>query len=352
MIKTLAIETSCDDTSIWIISFDWNIFKTEKLLAYSQIDDHQKYWWVVPEIASRLHSEKVINVLNKIWFSNISKVDFISVTTHPWLPWSLVVGKAVANMLWEHFKKPVIEVNHIHWHIFSLFLERNIHEINFPMMVLTASGWHNDLYLVEISSQWNKVATKQYNITKIWNTLDDAAWECFDKVSRMLWWPYPWWWWIAQKALKWKPNSDFQFKRIFLSSDKFEFSFSGMKSQVSFLLKKLEKDGTKITEKIIWDISYEFQEAVIEVLAKKLIKSWIKYQVKTLGIAWWVSCNDRLREYLNTQVSWYSKNKWFDITTLKPTNKIYSTDNAAMIWVTGILKKQSFPSFWAKRRIQ
>jgi tRNA A37 threonylcarbamoyltransferase TsaD len=77
-------------------------------------------------------------------------------------------------------------------------------------------------------------------------------------------------------------------------------------------------------------------------LAKKLIKSWIKYQVKTLGIAWWVSCNDRLREYLNTQVSWYSKIKWFDITTLKPTNKIYSTDNAAMIWVTGILKKQSY----------
>ena len=327
MIKTLAIETSCDDTSIWIISFDWKIFKTQKLLAYSQIDDHQKYWWVVPEIASRLHSEKIIKVLNQIWFSNISKVDFISVTTHPWLPWSLVVGKAVANLLWEQFKKPIIDVNHIHWHIFSLFLERNIHEVKFPMMVLTASGWHNDLYLVETIDQL------KFQITKVWNTLDDAAWECFDKVSRMLWWPYPWWLWISQKALKWKPNPDFQFKRIFLSSEKFEFSFSGMKSQVSFLLKKLEEKQIKLTEKIICDIAYEFQEAVVEVLAKKLIKSWIKYWAQTLGIAWWVSCNDRLREYLNQQV-W----KKLNIETIKPTNKVYSTDNAAMIWTAGILK--------------
>ncbi len=326
MIKTLAIETSCDDTSIWIISFDENIFQTKKILAYSQIDDHQKYGWVVPEIASRLHSEKIIKVLQTIWFSNISKVDFISVTTHPWLPWSLVVGKAVANLLWQRFKKPVIEVNHIHGHIFSLFLERNIHEIKFPMMVLTASGGHNDLYLVE--NFWNK-----FHITKVWNTLDDAAWECFDKVSRMLWWPYPWWLRIAQKALKWKPNPNFQFKRIFLSADKFEFSFSGMKSQVSFLLKNLEKDWTKLNEKIICDIAYEFQEAVIEVLAKKLIKSWIKYWVETLGIAWWVSCNDRLREYLNEQI-WKKGN----IDTIKPTKKIYSTDNGAMIWAAGILK--------------
>ena len=327
MLKTLAIETSCDDTSIWIIDFDWKIFKTKKLLAYSQIDDHQKYWWVVPEIASRLHSEKIIKVLNKIWFANISKVDFISVTTHPWLPWSLVVGKAVANLIWEHFRKPVVEVNHIHWHIFSLLLERNINQINFPMMVLTASGWHNDLYFIEHSNG--------FNITKVWHTLDDAAWECFDKVSRMLWWPYPWWWWIASKALQWKPNSDFVFKRIFLSADKFEFSFSGMKSQVSFLLKNLEKNRIKITEKIICDIAYEFQEAVIEVLAKKLIKSWIKYQVKTLGIAGWVSCNDRLRAYLNEE---NTSKKYFKFETLKPTKKIYSMDNWAMIWVAWILK--------------
>lgn len=339
MIKTLAIETSCDDTSIWIVSFDWKIFKNKKLLAYSQIDDHQKYWWVVPEIASRLHSEKIIKVLNQIGFWNISKVDFISVTAHPWLPGSLVVWKAVANMLWEHFKKKVIEVNHIHWHIFSLLLERKLRDIKFPMMVLTASWWHNDLYVVsKVPTIKGEKGQLKFEINRIWNTLDDAAWECFDKVSRMLWWPYPWWIWIDKKALEWKPNSDFQFKRIFLSSDKFEFSFSGMKSQVSFLLKKLEEKWIQLTEQSTCDIAYEFQEAVVEVLAKKLIKSWIAYQVKTIGIAWWVSCSERLREYLNEQLTKSNTNKTLDIVSLRPTKKVYSTDNGAMIWVAWILK--------------
>jgi N6-L-threonylcarbamoyladenine synthase len=303
-------------------------------LAYSQIDDHQQYWWVVPEIASRLHSEKIIKVLANIWFANIAKVDFISVTVHPWLPGSLVVGKAVAHLLWEHFKKPVVEVNHIHWHIFSLLAERDIRKVKFPMMVLTASWWHNDLYLVSKTDIKNNIGNIKFEITKIWNTLDDAAWECFDKVSRMLWWPYPWWVWIWQKALKWKPNPDFVFKRIFLSAAKFEFSFSGMKSQASFLLNKLEKNWIKLTEEMVHDIAYEFQEAVIEVLAKKLIKSWAKHHVETLGIAGGVSCSDRLREYLNTE----AKKHWVK-ETLKPTIKMYSTDNAAMIWVAWILKK-------------
>lgn len=336
MLKTLAIETSCDDTSIWIINFDWNFFKTEKLLAYSQIQDHQKYWWVVPEIASRLHSEKIIKVLEKILsndknnsFDQIKGIDFISTTTHPWLPGSLVVWKAVSRLLWEYFQKPIIEVNHIHWHIFSLFLERNIDEFKFPMMVLTASWWHNDLYLVETLP----IPNSKFQITKVWHTLDDAAWECFDKVARMLWWPYPGWQRISQKAQNWKSNPDFKFKRIFLSKDKFEFSFSWFKSQASNIIKKLEKNSIQLSEKIICDIAYEFQEAVVEVLAKKLIKSWKKYWAHTLAIAWWVSSNDRLREYLNNA----SVLQWNNV-TIKPVNKVYSTDNAAMIWVAGILK--------------
>jgi len=149
MIKTLAIETSCDDTSISIVSFDGKVFAVEKLLAYSQIDDHQKYGGVVPEFASRLHSEKIIAVLQNIWREDIQKTDFISVTTHPGLPGSLVVGKAVAAFLAKHFDKPVVEVNHIYGHLFSLFLERNVDEIQLPMVVLTASGGHNDIYVVD-----------------------------------------------------------------------------------------------------------------------------------------------------------------------------------------------------------
>jgi N6-L-threonylcarbamoyladenine synthase len=149
MIRTLAIETSCDDTSLSIVSFDGKTFVVEKLLAYSQIDDHQKYGGVVPEFASRLHSEKIIAVLQNIGWEEIQKTDFISVTTHPGLPGSLVVGKAVAAFLAKHFDKPLVEVNHIYGHLFSLFLERNVNDIQLPMVVLTASGGHNDIYLVD-----------------------------------------------------------------------------------------------------------------------------------------------------------------------------------------------------------
>jgi N6-L-threonylcarbamoyladenine synthase len=146
--KTLAIETSCDDTSLSIISYYGDTFNVEQLLAYSQIADHQKYGGVLPEIASRLHSEKIIAILQRIGWETIADVDFISVTTHPGLPGSLVVGKAVAVMLAEYFNKPLVEVNHIHGHIFSILLERKLTDLTFPMVILTASGGHNDIYLV------------------------------------------------------------------------------------------------------------------------------------------------------------------------------------------------------------
>ncbi len=352
MIRTLAIETSCDDTSLSIVSFDGKVFAVEKLLAYSQIDDHQKYGGVVPEFASRLHSEKIIAVLQNIWREEIQRTDFISVTTHPGLPGSLVVGKAVAAFLAKYFDKPLVEVNHIYGHLFSLFLERNVNEIQLPMVVLTASGGHNDIYLVD---NWKlkienwKLEWKEfwwYSIARLGKTLDDAAGECFDKVSRMLAGPYPGGARIGQKAAQWNPNKDVKFKRIFLSHDGYDFSFSWMKSQTSFLLKELEKNWKlEIPENLVCDIAYEFQEAVIEVLVKKLVRAAIQYSAKTIGIAWWVSCNDRLREYLNErgvheQEKWEKVDILKDVQFLRPAKKVYSTDNGAMIWLAGILKFQ------------
>lgn len=343
--KTLAIETSCDDTSLWIVDFDWQTFTVDSLLAYSQIDDHQKYWGVVPEIASRLHSDKIIEVVQNIWLDAIKDVDFISVTSHPWLPGSLVVGKAVASLLSSYFNKPLVHVNHIYGHLFSLLLERNSSDIQFPLVVLTASGGHNDIYVV-LHDEWQLphdtwIERKKfggYTIAKIGYTLDDAAGECFDKVSRMLGGPYPWWPWISEKASHGKPNIDVQFKRIFLSKDTYEFSFSWMKSQVSILVKKLRDQESGISDQIIeslvCDIAYEFQEAVVEVMVKKLVRAGIEFWAKTLGLAGWVSSNDRLREYLNE----YGKLKIEHWKFLRPIKKVYSTDNAAMIGLAGILE--------------
>ncbi|MFA6255980.1 MAG: hypothetical protein WC606_02240 [Candidatus Absconditabacterales bacterium] len=373
--KTLAIETSCDDTSVGIVSFNGQTFTVDSLLAYSQIDDHQKYGGVVPEIASRLHSDKIIEVVKNIGLDKIKDVDFISVTVHPGLPGSLVVGKAVASLLASYFAKPLVQVNHIYGHLFSLLLERNISDIQFPLVVLTASGGHNDIYCVEMQDLRSKMQESDsihesgnmhhassgiennlgmvchnfggYKIAKVGYTLDDAAGECFDKVARMLGGPYPGGQRISEKASKGgkmetlkngEISKLIRFKRIFLSKDNFEFSFSGMKSQVSFLLKKLAQSGKlkaeSIPEQLICDIAYEFQEAVVEVMVKKLVRAGIAFDAKTLGLAGGVSCNDRLREYLNE----YGKSKIEHGKLLRPMKKIYSMDNAAMIGLAGILQ--------------
>ncbi len=341
MVKTLAIETSCDDTSVGIVNFDGQTFTVDSLLAYSQIPDHQKYWGVVPEIASRLHFDKIIEVIQSIGIDKIRDVDFISVTTHPGLPGSLVVGKAVATLLSHYFAKPLMHVNHIYGHLFSLLLERKPSEMQFPLVVLTASGWHNDIYVVNNSEsgiqdgEWyERRSFGGYKIAKIGYSLDDAAGECMDKASRMLGGPYPGGKWIAEKSALWKPNDDVKFSRIFLSKDSYEFSFSWMKSQVSFLLKEMEKKWIPLTEDLICDITYEFHEAIVEVMIKKLVRAGIAFGAKTLWLAGGVSCNDRLLEYLEK----YTKEKMPGVVCLRPVNKVYSTDNAAMIGLAGILE--------------
>lgn len=342
--KTLAIETSCDDTSLAIVSDEQGTFEIENILAYSQIQEHQKFWGVVPELASRLHSEKIIALLQTIGFEEIKKVDFISVTTQPGLPWSLVVGKTVAYELGAFFEKEVIPVHHISGHIFSILLERKLEDLELPLVVLTVSGGHNDIYLIteekedtpESFSDWSSFSLAGFRIRKIGRTLDDAGGECFDKVSRMLWGPYPWGLRISQKAALGKPNPLVQFKRIFLNHDKFEFSFSGMKSQVSFLLEKLEKNWIPLTDQLICDIAYDFQEAVVEVLSKKLIQAGQTFGAKSLAVAGGVSANTRLIEVTQELVT----KKLPECKFFSPAKKLYSTDNGAMIGVVGLLTKR------------
>lgn len=344
--KTLAIETSCDDTSLAIVSNEHGSFEVEKILAYSQISEHQQFWGVVPELASRLHSEKIIALVQAIGFEEIKKVDTISVTTQPGLPGSLVVGKTVAYELWAYFEKEVIPVHHISGHIFSILLERKLEDLVFPLVILTASGGHNDIYLVqeeknliaEDLSAFSSFSFAGFQITKIGRTLDDAAWECFDKVSRMLGGPYPGGVWISQKAALGKANPLVQFKRIFLAHERFEFSFSGMKSQVSFLLEKLEKNWTPLENELIADIAYDFQEAVVEVLSKKLLQAGIQFGAKSLAIAGWVSANTRLLEATQALI----EKKGSDFTFFSPAKKLYSTDNGAMIGVVWLLSKRDF----------
>ncbi|HMY80247.1 MAG TPA: tRNA (adenosine(37)-N6)-threonylcarbamoyltransferase complex transferase subunit TsaD [Candidatus Absconditabacterales bacterium] len=353
--KTLAIETSCDDTSLGIVTYDQGVFTNPVLCAYSQITDHQPYGGVVPEVAYRLHEEKILSLLDQIGWDEIMSCDSITVTLEPGLPGSLVVGNAVASMLGNFLNKPIIRVNHIDGHIFSILLDRSIDNCPFPWLILTASGGHNEMYIISGTME-------DLVIKKIGYSLDDAAGESFDKVARMLGGSYPGGPWISQMAQLYQERhmqSDFtptldaiHFKRILLDGKGvnkpqseidahiFDFSFSGMKSQVYQLLTKHPLDSLS-QDDILW-ICHEFQECVTDMLIQKILRGLEHYSVQTIGLVGGVSANDRLYDKLTTMIE-----EQYDThtlvgekpTVLRPVKKVYSTDNAAMIGVVGILKK-------------
>jgi len=414
--KTLAIETSCDDTSLAIVSYkDW-FFDIEKILLHSQIAEHTKFGWVIPELASRLHEQKVIELVDKIGLEEIKKVDFISYTCCPGLPWSLLVGKTLANTLSLFLDKKLTPVHHINWHILSILCDENINNIQFPFIALTVSGWHNNLYIIEnikeetwksnnhpelvsgsekwwntkINSVWQNeiiskyieqlqtnysldqddIITKIWNlkITKIWFTLDDAAGEVFDKVSRMLWWPYPGWkriwdkakkylghpelvsgsenWWDTEINSVWQnkkqqiisPNisQNFQisFPRIWLKKREFNFSFSGLKASANYKIQEIKKEiWEELDEQTICSIAYEFEQAVVETLWKKLLKAAKHFRIENIALVGGVSANEELKTFITSH-----KEKFWVKNFYTPKKNLYSTDNAAMIWVAGIIE--------------
>jgi len=172
-------------------------------------------------------------------------------------------------------------------------------------------------------------------------TLDDAAGEAFDKVSKMLWWPYPWWKWISEKSLIYQEssekgivNSEVSFPRIYLKKDEFNFSFSGLKAQVNYKISELKENYWELPEELIYQIAYEFQQAVIETLWKKLLKASKYFGIKNIALTWWVSANLSLRQYIEKNMKKYEIDNFYF-----PVKNLYSTDNAAMIGVAGILKE-------------
>ncbi len=344
MIKTLAIETSCDDTSVGIVTYKDGIWSCPILKIYSQIAEHQAYGGVVPELAYRLHEEKIIQLVEEIWYDEIMSCDCITVTREPWLPWSLVVWNTVASFLASLYNKPIYRVNHIYGHVVSLLLDRHDSDCPLPRLVLTVSGGHNEIYLVEDSNskypRGYESREQDLIIQRIWHSLDDAAGESFDKVARMLGGSYPGGPWVEQIAKCWSSRSDIVFKRILLDgkwtwqaqetidTNHLNFSFSGMKSQVYNYLQKYPLDT--LSEQDIADICLEFSECVSDILVEKITWATQKYECKTVGLVGWVSANDRLYDKLQVRLP--------HLHCLRPVKKLYSTDNAAMIGVVWILE--------------
>ncbi len=318
--KILAFETSCDDTSI-------ALFEDTKLVAMhtaSQIKIHNKTGGVVPEVASREHANVIFDVLDDVLDEakiSLQDIDYIAVTTFPWLIPSLLTGITVASTLSQTLSIPVLEIDHIQAHIFSNFLEREESEIQFPLVCLTVSWGHNEVYYMR--DMWTR--------EKLGQTQDDAAGEAFDKVAKMMWLWYPGWPIISKLAEEYSslisPDKGRiergLFPRVFLEKSEFGFSFSGLKSAVK---REVDKRGG-LTLEDQKEISYEFQAAVNEVLCYKLIHAAGEKWVTTLMLAWWVSANDDL----NMRIQKEAQKLW--LIFLAPKKKLYCMDNAAMIGI-------------------
>ena len=272
------------------------------------MDVHADYGGVVPEIASRMHTENITMVLEEtLKKANMSmeQIDAIAVTYAPGLLGSLLVGVEFAKVLSLVYSKPLIAVNHIAGHIYANNLEG---KMEFPLLALVVSGGHTDLILM----------TDDYKFERIGGTLDDAVGECYDKVARVLGMKYPGGPNIDKAALEGENTYNLP---IPMNDDSLNMSFSGLKSSIINLVHNEKQRGNEIR---VNDLARSFQETAVMELVRKSEIAINKYNIKNMIIAGGVSANRYLREKIKELADKY------DVKLSIPSIK-YCTDNAAMI---------------------
>jgi len=307
--KILAIETSCDETAAAVVECE--DFKNVKVLSsvvYSQIKMHKITKGVVPEVASRAHIEKIIPVIKKAVKDLkviLKDFDTIAVTVGPGLIGSLLVGIDTAKTLSFVLNKPLIPINHIEAHIYANFVGKSkilgLKSKIFPAVVLIVSGGHTQLVLMRGHGNYKLLGS----------TIDDAAGEAFDKVASILGLGYPGGPSISKIAgtYKRKPKSyKLRLPRPMIDSSDFDFSFSGLKTAVLYLVRNLAKDKGVTIESLLNNhritaaIAFEFQQAVVDVLAEKTIKAARVYKAKTVMLGGGVAANQHLRKILKQKI--------------------------------------------------
>ena len=313
----LSIETSCDETSMAIIK---NGKECVHLTVLTQMDTHAEFGGVVPEIASRMHTENITMVFEETLEKanmTMEEIDAIAVTYSPGLLGSLLVGVEFAKTLSYIYNKPLIAVNHMAGHIYANNLEE---QMQFPLLALVVSGGHTDLILMK----------DDYVFEKIGGTLDDAVGECYDKVARVLGLKYPGGPNVDKLSLEGEYTYDLP---IPMNDDSLNISYSGLKSSIINLVHNEKQRGKEIRKA---DLAKSFQEVAVDQLVRKSEIAINKYNIKNMIIAGGVSANKRLRERIKELTDNY------EIKLSVPRMK-FCTDNAAMIGAAAyplFLKKQ------------
>jgi len=291
-------------------------------VVHSQVQVHHPYGGVVPELASREHLGKISTIVNEaLDQASITQKDLdgIAVTVGPGLIGSLLVGLYFAKAFAYVLNIPYVGINHLEGHILSIFLEERTPPL--PFVVLTVSGGHTALYHVEQIGHY----------TPMGQTLDDAAGEAFDKVAKVLGLGYPGG--VVIENLARSGNKDrIRFPRAYLGSDALDFSFSGLKTAVALYVKKWRESEPK--EVSMADIAASFQEAVIDVLARKAIAAAEKSKVGSVVVAGGVACNQALRDRVKDLASQCGMAFYYP-------RQAFCTDNGAMIALAGYYRISS-----------
>jgi len=326
--NVLAIETSCDDTSVAVVNGDRRVLAC---LVADQNTIHAPFGGIVPEIASRNHSEALLPIVDEalkqseLQWSDISG---IAVTHKPGLVGSLIVGMVTAKALAMSYDIPFLGVHHIEGHVVAPFLVDDQYVgptwFDSPFAALVVSGGHTSLYEVPSVGDYKLLG----------QTIDDAAGEAFDKFAKMMKLPYPGGVQIDRLAQDGDAKA-YDFPRPLLKKEGFDFSFSGLKTAGQRALQALAKpDGNEeLSEKKRKDLCASYQRAIVDVLVGRLEKAVIQKKLQRVVVSGGVSANSELRQSVQ---SLCDKKGWdFAVPPLR-----YCTDNAAMIGLAGLWRFQ------------
>ncbi len=322
----LGIESSCDETAAAVVKDGRTILSN---VIATQIDLHARYGGVFPELASRAHVEAISAVVEQAVADSgvdYDSLDAIAVTRGPGLVGSLLVGVNYAKGLALATGKPLLGINHLEGHVYSLWLSEPYREIQFPVLLLIVSGGHTELLLMTGHQQYERLG----------GTLDDAAGEAFDKVGRMLGLPFPGGPNI-ERAAQMGNATAYSFPRT-KRDESYDFSFSGLKTavmrEVTIPLttdgkkRGLEKNPKVRSDVSINDVAASFQEALVGALVEKTVRAAKEHEVTEILIAGGVSANSVLRQRLRAES---------DLPVRYPPLNL-CTDNGAMIAAAGYFR--------------
>ena len=321
--RILGIESSCDETAAAVIENGRALLSN---VVASQIDIHTQYGGVFPEVASRQHIKTIYAIVDEALqraHLGLGDIDGIAATRGPGLPGSLVIGMNMAKGLSLAMNIPLVGVNHLEGHIYSAWVYpgdaiQPPPAPQFPLLALLVSGGHTELNLMNDHLEYKRLG----------GTLDDAAGEAFDKCGKVMGFSYPAGPIIDKLAMEGNRNA-FRFAKPVIRG--LDFSFSGLKTSFLYFLRDKTKEDPDFIGKNVPDLCASLQHTIVEILISKLVKASLQTGIKEIGIAGGVSANSGLRDALTREGV---KRGWN--TYIPPFS--YTTDNAAMIGITGYYK--------------